>query len=96
LGPRAVSIVIRNVAVIVAMSPTKELEAFYRSANYPLVSMCDMDLETREEAIDICVTAIEKFQKDLEKATQVTIKPHKQCLLGRYNLSLLFVYWTQF
>ncbi|BDA50518.1 probable Dynein light chain 4, axonemal [Coccomyxa sp. Obi] len=48
-----------------------DLEAFYKTANYPLVNECDMLPEMREEAVDICVTAIEKYQADLEKATQV-------------------------
>ncbi len=49
----------------------RDFEAFYKTANYPLVDQCDMPPDMREEAVDICVTAIEKHQADLEKATQV-------------------------
>lgn len=58
----------------------KDLEAFYRTANYTLVNQCDMLPEMREEAVDICAIAIEKHQADLEKATQV-----RKCL------ALLFI-----
>jgi hypothetical protein len=53
------------------MVVSKDFEAFYKTANYPLVDQCDMLPEMREEAVDICVTAFEKHQADLEKATQV-------------------------
>lgn len=53
------------------MAASKDLEAFYKIANYPLVNFSDMLPEVREEAVDICVTAVEKYQKDPEKATQV-------------------------
>ena len=45
--------------------------AFLSMANYPLVKHTDMTAETRDSAIDICMTAVEKFASDLEKCTQV-------------------------
>jgi dynein light chain 4 len=47
------------------------MEAFYKTANYALVQQSDMPSEMREEAVDICTQAIEKYSTDLEKATQV-------------------------
>lgn len=47
------------------------MEAFRRMAKYPLVRACDMAPDVREEAVDICITAVEKHQPDMERITQV-------------------------
>lgn len=49
----------------------KDMEAFFKMAKYPLVRQTDMSAEMREEAVDVCVTAVEKHQTDMEKCTQV-------------------------
>ncbi|KAK9784930.1 hypothetical protein WJX73_010202 [Symbiochloris irregularis] len=49
----------------------KDMGAFLSMANYPLVKYTDMTTETRDSAVDICITAVEKFPSDLEKCTQV-------------------------
>ena len=49
----------------------KDMEAFFKMAKYPLVRQTDMLAEMREEAVDVCVTAVEKHQADMEKCTQV-------------------------
>lgn len=41
-------------------------------AKYPLVKYTDMTAEVREEALDICITAVEKYATDMEKCTQVS------------------------
>ena len=46
------------------------MEAFYRTANYPVVKLSDMSAEVREEALDICLLACEKHAADMEKCTQ--------------------------
>ncbi|KAK9859772.1 hypothetical protein WJX84_003532 [Apatococcus fuscideae] len=48
----------------------KDMEAFFKMAKYPLVRQTDMLAEMREEAVDVCVTAVEKHQADMEKCTQ--------------------------
>lgn len=53
-----------------------DMEAFKKLAKYPLVRACDMAPDVREEAVDICVTAVEKHQPDLEKITQVRTALH--------------------
>lgn len=53
------------------MTLLADLNAFYRSANYPLVADCDMEAEIRDAASDLCVAAAEKYKDNLEKATQV-------------------------
>lgn len=53
----------------------KDLGAFLSMANYPLVKHTDMTAETRDSAIDICMSAVEKFASDLEKCTQVRCLP---------------------
>ncbi len=53
------------------MTLIADLDAFYRSASYPLVACCDMEAGTRDEASDLCVAAAEKYEDNLEKATQV-------------------------
>jgi len=50
---------------------TMDMEAFQRAAKYTLVKYTDMTLEMREEAMDICITAVEKYTADIEKCTQV-------------------------
>lgn len=42
-------------------------------AKYPLVKYTDMMAEVREEALDICITAVEKYATDMEKCTQVCV-----------------------
>ena len=48
-----------------------DMESFFRLAKYPLVKFTDMSSEMREEAMDICITAVEKYPNDMEKCTQV-------------------------
>lgn len=38
---------------------------------YTLVKFTDMHVEMKEEAMDICITAVEKYPNDAEKCTQV-------------------------
>lgn len=45
----------------------------YSQAKYPLVKYTDMSSEVREEALDICITAVEKYATDMEKCTQVCV-----------------------
>eukprot|EP00884_Botryococcus_braunii_P006052 jgi/Botrbrau1/15448/Bobra.43_2s0072.1 len=47
------------------------MEAFRKSANYPLIKHTDMPAEMRDEAMDICIIAVEKYQKEMEKCTQM-------------------------
>ena len=49
------------------------MEAFFRTANYPLVERSDMSAEVREEALDVCLLACEKHSADMEKCTQVRL-----------------------
>jgi hypothetical protein len=37
------------------------------------VKYTDMTAEVREEALDICITAVEKYATDMEKCTQVCV-----------------------
>ena len=48
-----------------------DMEAFRKMAKYPLVRECDMAPDVQEEAVDICITAVEKHQPDMERITQV-------------------------
>lgn len=50
---------------------TMDMEAFQRAAKYTLVKYTDMHIEMKEEAMDICITAVEKYTTDIEKCTQV-------------------------
>lgn len=50
----------------------KDMEAFLKMAKYPLVKHTDMTTEMREEAMDTCITAVEKHHADMEKCTQVS------------------------
>ena len=54
-----------------------DMEAFQRAAKYTLVKYTDMHIEMKEEAMDICITAVEKYTTDIEKCTQVS-----DCALG--------------
>lgn len=47
------------------------LPASASCARYTLVKFTDMHAEMREEAMDICITAVEKYPNDMEKCTQV-------------------------
>lgn len=40
-------------------------------SQYTLVKFTDMNVEMKEEAMDICITAVEKYPNDAEKCTQV-------------------------
>jgi dynein light chain 4 len=48
-----------------------DMESFFRQAKYPLIKYTDMTAEMREEAMDVCITAVEKYPQDVEKCTQV-------------------------
>lgn len=50
---------------------TADMEAFLRAAKYTLVKFTDMNAEMKEESMDICITAVEKFPTEMEKCTQV-------------------------
>ena len=54
-------------------------DSFYRTANYPLVSECDMEVDLKEEATDLCVAAAEKYKDNIEKATQVRNRRNARC-----------------
>mmetsp|Transcript_28862 Transcript_28862/g.73643 ORF Transcript_28862/g.73643 Transcript_28862/m.73643 type:complete len:109 (-) Transcript_28862:529-855(-) len=49
----------------------EDMEAFLRVAKYTLVKHTDMHIEMKEEAMDICITAVEKYPNDMEKCTQM-------------------------
>lgn len=53
------------------MAKFEDMESFYRVAKYPLVTYTDMNAEMKEEAMDICITAAEKYPNEMEKCTQV-------------------------
>ena len=61
----------------------RDMEAFLKMAKYPLIKHTDMTAEMREEAVDICITAVEKYQADMEKCTQVVYiaKEYKKYLV---------------
>eukprot|EP01023_Acetabularia_acetabulum_P011103 TRINITY_DN15079_c0_g1_i3.p4 TRINITY_DN15079_c0_g1~~TRINITY_DN15079_c0_g1_i3.p4 ORF type:complete len:106 (-),score=19.85 TRINITY_DN15079_c0_g1_i3:146-463(-) len=48
-----------------------DMEAFFRIAKYPLVKYTDMLQEILEEAMDVCITAVEKYPGELEKCVQM-------------------------
>lgn len=54
-----------------APSAPADMEAFFRQAKYPLIKYTDMSAEMREEAMDVCITAVEKYPSEVEKCTQV-------------------------
>ena len=47
------------------------MDAFFKLAKYPLIKHTDMLTEMKEEAIDVCITATEKYPTEKEKCTQV-------------------------
>lgn len=49
----------------------EDMEQFLRWAKVPLVRYTDMHAEMREEAMDVSITAVEKYPSDMEKCTQV-------------------------
>ena len=46
---------------------------FLKIAKYPLIKSCDMPPDLKEEVLDICLTAVEKYSGDYEKCTQVSL-----------------------
>lgn len=53
-------IILNVITLIIATAP-----------QYTLVKYTDMHAEMKEEAMDICITAVEKYPSDAEKCTQV-------------------------
>ena len=49
----------------------QDMEAFLKVAKYPLVKYTDMSAEMKEEAMDVAITAVEKYPGDLEKCTEL-------------------------
>lgn len=60
----------------------QDMEAFFRQAKYPLIKYTDMTAEMKEEAMDICITAVEKYPADMEKCTQVGSVPGISDVVG--------------
>jgi dynein light chain 4 len=56
-----------------------DVQAVSLQAKYPLVKYTDMTAEVREEALDICITAVEKYATDMEKCTQVGSRHFAAC-----------------
>lgn len=54
------------------MQMPEDREAFLKMANYSLVKHTDMMAEVRDEAVDICINAVEKFPSNLSKCTHVS------------------------
>ncbi len=54
---------------------------------YTLVKFTDMNLEMKEEAMDICITAVEKYPNDAEKCTQVCRETVVNCMRGGVSAS---------
>lgn len=57
------------------MTEYEDMETFFRVAKYPLVKFTDMNGEMKEEAMDICITAVEKYAAEMEKCTHVNLSP---------------------
>ena len=57
----------------------EDMESFLRVAKYTLVKYTDMHAEMREEAMDTCITAVEKYPNDSEKCTQVRFGSSAVC-----------------
>lgn len=45
------------------------MEEFLKMAKYPLIKYTDMTSEMKEEAMDISITAVEKYPSEMEKCT---------------------------
>mmetsp|Transcript_20883 Transcript_20883/g.67626 ORF Transcript_20883/g.67626 Transcript_20883/m.67626 type:complete len:107 (+) Transcript_20883:120-440(+) len=55
-----------------ALDPsTVDPDTFRKLANAPLIKQSDMLEEMRNEAVEICAGAVEKFQGNFEKAAQM-------------------------
>lgn len=50
---------------------TQDYDSYLKWAKHFIVKNTDMNAEMREEAVDICITAVEKYPSDIEKCTQV-------------------------
>eukprot|EP00951_Prasinocladus_malaysianus_P047207 scaffold649382_cov47-Prasinocladus_malaysianus.AAC.1 len=48
-----------------------DLEGFLKVAKYPVIKHTDMSVEMKEEAMDVAITAVEKYPGDLEKCTEL-------------------------
>mmetsp|Transcript_12711 Transcript_12711/g.30688 ORF Transcript_12711/g.30688 Transcript_12711/m.30688 type:complete len:106 (-) Transcript_12711:297-614(-) len=66
-------------------------EAFVKLANYPLIKHTDMESEMRNEAVEICTGAIEKFPGLQEKSAQLVKDSMDKkfgapwnCVIGQY------------
>lgn len=59
-------------------------------AKYALVKFTDMTAEMREEAMDICITAVEKYPTDMEKCTQVSrLVTNRRCANWLHNETII-------
>ena len=69
----------------------KDMEAFLKMAKYPLVKHTDMPTDMREEAMDTCITAVEKYHADMEKCTQV--RKQTMCVDSAFRACALTDKW---
>jgi hypothetical protein len=68
-------------ATITELEEPVDREAFLKLAKYPLIKHTDMLEEMRIEAVELCVSAIEKFPANLEKV-RLRWPQHPQPLLA--------------
>ena len=73
------------------MQLPEDREAFLNLARYPLVKHSDMMADVREEALDISVTAVEKFPNNFSKITQVSQAPSGRAQPKDFASLLLFL-----
>ena len=59
-------------ADVVTVEEPADKDAYIKMASYPLIKHCDMESEMRNEAVEICTGAVEKYgSTDLERASQL-------------------------
>ena len=59
-------------ADVVTVEEPADKDAYIKMASYPLIKHTDMESEMRNEAVEICTGAVEKYgSTDLERASQL-------------------------
>ena len=54
-----------------AAEETNSLEQLKRSMQYALIKNCDMNEEMRSDAVDLVISAVEKYQTNYEMAARM-------------------------
>ena len=73
-----------------AAEETNSLEQLKRSMQYALIKNCDMNEEMRSDAVDLVISAVEKYQTNYEMAARMVKDQVSAHLMQHWNTAAAY------